>query len=63
VFPATALIISTVCLFAIIWFNLEVSGIFFAGLGVVIVVFIGMGKHKIALTDEMMMAPEFTEVR
>ena len=63
VFPATALIISTVCLFAIIWFNLEVSCIFFAGLAVVIAIFVLMGKHKIALTDEMMTAPEFTEVR
>jgi len=59
VFPATALIISTVCLFAIIWFNLEVSGIFFAGLAVVVAIFVLMGKHKIALTDEMMTAPEF----
>lgn len=59
VFPATALIISAVCLFAITWFNLQVSGIFFAGLAVVIAVFAWMGKHKIALTDEMMTAPEY----
>jgi ethanolamine permease len=61
VFPATALVISVVCLFAIIYFNVKVSLIFFAGLVVVIFIFLLMGKHKIPLTDEMMTAPEFTE--
>jgi ethanolamine permease len=57
VFPATALIISAICLFAIIWFNAWVSLIFFAGLAVVTLIFWGMGKHRILLTDEMMATP------
>ncbi|WPU91061.1 ethanolamine permease [Mucilaginibacter sabulilitoris] len=60
-FPATALIISTITLFAIIWFNGWVSLIFLGGLVAVIIIFMLMGKHKIILTDEMMAAPEFTE--
>lgn len=62
VFPATALVISVICLFAIIYFNMQISLIFFAGLIIVTTIFMLMGKHKIALTDEMMTAPEFTEV-
>lgn len=62
VFPATALIISVVCLFAIIYFNVLVSLIFFAGLVVVILTFMLMGKHKVQLTDEFMMpGPDFAK--
>jgi len=61
VFPAIALIICVICLFATIYFNGEMSLIFFAGLAMVILVFMLMGKHKVALTDEMMTAPAFTE--
>ena len=62
VFPATALIISVVCLFAIIYFNVLVSLIFFAGLVVVILAFMLMGKHKVQLTDEFMMpGPDFAK--
>ena len=62
VFPATALIISVICLFAIIYFNVLVSLIFFAGLVVVILAFMLMGKHKVQLTDEFMMpGPDFAK--
>jgi len=55
VFPAIALILSTVCLVAIIYYNLMVSGIFLAGLAAAIILFIIMGKHKIAIMDDVML--------
>jgi len=58
VFPAIALIISAVTLFAMIYFNFMLSVYFFAGLGAVTLVFILMGKHKVKLLDdELMIAP------
>jgi ethanolamine permease len=56
-FPATALVISAICLVAIIYFNWQVSLIFFGGLAVVTLVFVLLGKHKQALTEDMMSAP------
>jgi len=56
-FPATALIISSVTLFAIIYFNLKLSLCFFAGLALAILVFIAMGKHKVKIMEENMIAP------
>jgi ethanolamine permease len=55
VFPAIALILSTVCLVAIIYYNLMVSGIFLAGLAAAIILFMLMGKHKIAIKDDVML--------
>jgi ethanolamine permease len=55
VFPAVALGISLICLFAIIWFNVLVSLIFFAILAAAIVVFMLMGKHKIKITDDALL--------
>jgi ethanolamine permease len=46
VFPAIALIISAITLFAVIWFNPILSVYFFAALVVVIAIFMLMGKHK-----------------
>ncbi len=46
VFPAIALLISIVCLLAIVYYNVNISLIFFAGLGIVAVIFILLGKHK-----------------
>jgi ethanolamine permease len=57
VFPAIALIISAVTLFAIIYFNFILSIYFFAGLAGVSIVFILMGKHKIKLVEDFMVAP------
>jgi len=58
VFPAIALIISAVTLFAMIYFNFMLSIYFFAGLALVTLVFILMGKHKVKLLDdELMIAP------
>jgi len=46
-FPLIALIISIVCLIAIVWYNLMLSLWFFAGLLLLTVVFVGTGRHKI----------------
>jgi len=54
VFPAIALIISAIALFAIIWFHFMLSLIFFGGLAAAILIFVLMGKHKVAIMDEMM---------
>ena len=47
VFPAIALLISIICLFAIMYYNFQVSLIFFAGLAVVLLLFVLIGKHKV----------------
>ncbi|MDB5009016.1 MAG: ethanolamine permease [Mucilaginibacter sp.] len=57
VFPAIALFISAVTLFAVIYFNFMLSLIFFAGLAVVILIFMLMGKHKEKLTEDFMIVP------
>lgn len=58
VFPAIALVISVICLLAIIYFNKQVTAMFFGGLVVIVLIFVLLGKHKEALTDEMMARPE-----
>jgi ethanolamine permease len=58
VFPAIALVISVICLFAIIYFNTQVTAMFFGGLLIIVLIFVLMGKHKEALTDKMMATPE-----
>jgi ethanolamine permease len=58
-FPAIALLISAVTLIAMIYYNPMLSLIFFAGLAIAAVVFTLMGKHKIKVLDEHMVAPEF----
>ncbi|MDN3583319.1 ethanolamine permease [Mucilaginibacter flavus] len=58
VFPAIALVISVICLFAIIYFNKQVTVMFFGGLVGIILIFVLMGKHKEALTDDLMVTPE-----
>jgi ethanolamine permease len=45
-FPAIALILSTVCLIAIIYYNIWLSALFFAALLLIIAGFMLMGKHK-----------------
>jgi len=58
-FPAIALVISAVCLFAIMYYNFWISLIFFAGLALAIAVFMLMGKHKLKIMgDEMLQTPQ-----
>jgi len=56
VFPAVALFISAVCLFAIMYYNFFISLIFFVGLAFVVAIFMLMGKHKVKLEEDYMMA-------
>lgn len=46
VFPAAALLLSTICLAAIVYYNQVLSAWFFAGLIVIVVIFVASGKHK-----------------
>ncbi|MFS2186358.1 ethanolamine permease [Mucilaginibacter sp. Mucisp84] len=62
VFPAIALVICVICLIATIYFNPDMSLIFAGGLVIVLLIFILMGKHKVALTENMMSAPMDEEV-
>ncbi|TSD66082.1 ethanolamine permease [Inquilinus sp. KBS0705] len=55
VFPAVALIIASVCMFAIIYYNFKISLIFFAGLAFIMVIFVIMGKHKQKIMDDAML--------
>jgi len=57
VFPAVALIISAVSLFSIIYYHFMVSLVFFAFLIVATIVFVAMGKHKVQLVEDNMIAP------
>ena len=61
VFPAIALIISSVTLFAMIYYNFILSVYFFSGLAVVIMIFMLMGKHKVKLIDDFMVPPVYVK--
>jgi ethanolamine permease len=58
VFPAIALILSVVCLLAIIWYNLIVSGIFVLGLVVATAIFVITGKHRMKVLDDTLTEKE-----
>jgi ethanolamine permease len=55
VFPAIALVLSAVCMIAIMYYNFYISLIFFAGLVVCVIIFMLMGKHKIKIMDDAML--------
>jgi len=54
VFPAIALLISAISLFAIIWYNHTAGLLFFGGLILVAVLFIALKKHKAAVPEDML---------
>jgi len=54
-FPAIALLLSALCLFAIIWYNPMLSLYFFGGLAVAILIFMLMGKHKLRIKDDVLL--------
>ena len=56
IFPAVALIISAICLFAIMYYNFYISLIFFAGLAIIVIIFMLIGKHKVKLVEDYMVA-------
>lgn len=60
-FPMIALILSFICLIAIIWYNGWLSLIYFAGLALAIIIFMALGKHK-QLTDETLLEDASAEL-
>lgn len=46
IFPAVALLLSTICLAAIVYYNQVLSAWFFVGLITIVVIFVASGKHK-----------------
>ncbi|WP_374950314.1 ethanolamine permease [Mucilaginibacter sp.] len=59
VFPAIALLLSAVCMVAIMYYNFKISLLFFGGLALCLLVFMLMGIHKKpVLDDELMNAPQ-----
>ena len=50
-FPIFALVLSVVCLLAIIWYNFILCLIFFGGLAALLLIFVLSGRHKIPLHD------------
>jgi ethanolamine permease len=61
-FPAIALVLSALCLFAIIYFNPRLSLWFFGGLAAVIILFMLMGKHKVKITDDVLLEQAETKI-
>jgi ethanolamine permease len=57
VFPVIALVISALSMFAIMYYHVMVSIIFFAGLAAAIMIFVLIGKHKEKLIEDNMVAP------
>ncbi|MFD1256608.1 ethanolamine permease [Mucilaginibacter terrae] len=55
VFPAIALIMSLICLIAIVWYNLWVSGIFILGLAVATALFVITGRHRTPIMGDTML--------
>jgi ethanolamine permease len=53
--PAIALAICSITLFAIIYFNFVLSLYFLAGLGLSILIFFLMGKHKVKILDDTLL--------
>jgi ethanolamine permease len=59
VFPAIALVLSAVCMLAIMYYNFKISLIFFAGLVVCILLFVLLGKHKVkVMNDDLLDTPQ-----
>jgi ethanolamine permease len=54
-FPAVALVLSCICLVAIVYYNFLLTIIFAAGLGLWLMIFVITGKHKLPLKDELLM--------
>ena len=54
-FPAIALLLSVVCLAAIIYYNLLLSCIFFSGLILAILLLFITGRHRMKITDDALL--------
>jgi ethanolamine permease len=54
-FPAIALVISFICMIAIMYFSVAVSLVFFAILAIALIIFMLMGKHKVRIMDDVLL--------
>ncbi|HTK18506.1 MAG TPA: ethanolamine permease [Mucilaginibacter sp.] len=54
-FPAIALVLSGLCLIAIIYYNWLLSLIFLGGLVAAVLIFVLMGKHKVKIMDDVLL--------
>jgi ethanolamine permease len=54
-FPAIALTLSSICLGAIIYYNRLLSLIFLGGLIIAVLIFVLMGKHRVRITDDVLL--------
>ncbi|MBV8388908.1 MAG: ethanolamine permease [Mucilaginibacter sp.] len=54
-FPAIALILSILCLVAIIYYNWLLTLIFLGGLIATVLIFVLMGKHKVKISDDVLL--------
>ncbi|WP_276485446.1 ethanolamine permease [Paraflavitalea pollutisoli] len=54
-FPAIALVLSIVALAAIIYYNARLSLFFFGGLAIMAIIFIGLGKHRQAVKNDVIL--------
>jgi ethanolamine permease len=55
VFPAIALLLTIVCMVAIIYYNFLLSAAFFGGLLLIALAYIITGKHKQPITDDLLL--------
>jgi ethanolamine permease len=53
-FPALALVLTVICMGAIVYYNLTLSAYFYGSLAVVAAVYILMGKHKEPIPDDLL---------
>jgi ethanolamine permease len=56
-FPLIALVLSFICLLAMIWYNFMLCLIFFGGLVILLLIFVLTGRNKIQLQDRMLQDP------
>jgi ethanolamine permease len=54
VFPALALFLTAVCLVSIIYYNFWLSTSFFAGLLLIVLIYVLIGKHKEPIPDDLL---------
>jgi len=55
VFPAVALFLSFLCLVAIVYYNVMLSYVFFAGLAIAVFIFMLTGKHKEKIINDILL--------
>lgn len=55
VFPAVAFVLCLVCLFAIVYYNILLTCVFFSGLAAALLLFILSGKHKVKIHDDILL--------